>query len=161
LLASNLPFASVAAAAKSFADPEGEPLAFRVERVLRGTLLVNAQPVVPGVTIVGPGDTFTYTPDRTGTLSAFVLRAFDGDQVSTTQATVKVRVVNGAAPLMLAPVAPTRTPSPVFSAIAPASALSRAAADVARADLLMLPVIDPFASAAGTALVAAVEALLS
>jgi hypothetical protein len=65
---------------------------FRVESMLQGTLLKNGEPVVPGQTLVGPGESLVYVPAIQGgqnqatppneVFEAFTVRASDGATIS-------------------------------------------------------------------------------
>ena len=77
-------------------DPEQMGLSFRIESVDAGVLLKNGEPVVPGKTIVGPGETLEFLPlaafssnsnssidlNSVQPLNAFSVRVFDGITVS-------------------------------------------------------------------------------
>lgn len=73
------------------ADPNGDPIRFRIEQVLSGTLTKNGLPVIPGATTISPGEAVVWTPplDATGTLNVFSFRASDGEVVSSKTATLK------------------------------------------------------------------------
>jgi hypothetical protein len=66
-------------AATAAADPEGQPITFKITLVNGGTLTKNGVKVVPGLTTLTAGDTVLWTPPaRTGTRPAFTLIASDG-----------------------------------------------------------------------------------
>ncbi|MCE9590764.1 MAG: peptidylprolyl isomerase [Planctomycetes bacterium] len=76
------------------ADANGDTIRFRIDQVVSGTLTKGGQPVVPGTTTIGPGESVVWTPalDADGTLSGFVFRASDGEATSTGTATFKLIV---------------------------------------------------------------------
>ncbi|MFM7250553.1 MAG: CAP domain-containing protein [Planctomycetaceae bacterium] len=91
------PFAvthALVAAAADEADPEGDPLSFRIEAVLAGTLLAGGTEVVPGVTLLTPTQTLEWLPPAgvTGTVEAFTIKAWDGLLASPTAVRVAVQV---------------------------------------------------------------------
>jgi hypothetical protein len=81
-------------AASDAADPNGQAVTFRVESVVRGTLRKAGQPVQPGLTLLGPGERLLWRPpaDDHGTLEAFGVSAWDGQEASAMTAAVSVIV---------------------------------------------------------------------
>lgn len=79
------------AAAANESDPDGDSLWFRIEAVLAGTLEEDGAPVVPGQTLLGAGESLRWQPPAAGTISAYSIRAWDGELASATA--VQVRVV--------------------------------------------------------------------
>lgn len=66
-------------------DPDLREVGFRIEGVQEGSLSLNGTPVVPGETVVGPGDELVYQPSATNNsnpFNAFSVRAFDGATIS-------------------------------------------------------------------------------
>jgi probable HAF family extracellular repeat protein/predicted outer membrane repeat protein len=90
-------------------DPENAALGFRVESIAAGSLinLTTGQDVVPGVTLLLPGQMLRWTPpainfggDTTQTLAAFTLRTWDGQVLSAGAAvTVNIQVTTVAEPV--------------------------------------------------------------
>jgi VCBS repeat-containing protein len=82
------------AAALDDADPNGDPLSFRIESVLGGTLTKNGTPVTAGTTSIAPGESLVWTPPATvnGTRDAFTVKAYDGALYSATTKTVQVAI---------------------------------------------------------------------
>ena len=80
------------AAAANEADADGDPITFRVEAVLNGTMTRNGVTVVPGVTALSPGESFLWTPSANinGTRVAFMVTAYDGELTSSTPVNVNV-----------------------------------------------------------------------
>ncbi|MFO0946524.1 MAG: hypothetical protein U1D30_11335 [Planctomycetota bacterium] len=76
------------------ADPDGNPLSFRIESVIAGTLTKNGVAVVPGVTIVSSGDSLVWTPpiNAFGIVAAFRVVAWDGYLASSSPKQVNVNV---------------------------------------------------------------------
>ena len=70
--------ADLLAAAVDESDPEGAPISFRIEQVNAGTLTKGGAPVIPGTTLLGPGEEIIWTPDAAGTTEAFTVKAWDG-----------------------------------------------------------------------------------
>ncbi|MBI5759983.1 MAG: M36 family metallopeptidase [Planctomycetales bacterium] len=62
------------------ADPNFDPLPFRIEAVTGGTLTKNGLPVIPQVTALGPNESLTWRPaaNANGLLPAFTVRVTDG-----------------------------------------------------------------------------------
>ncbi|MDB5323183.1 MAG: hypothetical protein JWN40_4814, partial [Phycisphaerales bacterium] len=95
--------------ASDASDPENAALGFRIESILAGSLinLTTGQSVVPGVTLLLPGQTLRWTPpaisfgsDTTRTLAAFTVRAWDGQVLSAgTPATASIEVTTVAQPV--------------------------------------------------------------
>jgi hypothetical protein len=76
------------------ADPEGQPITFKITRVKSGTLTLNGAPVVAGTTVIASGDSLVWTaaPTAHGTVQAFQLAASDGVNL-TKPVTISVLVV--------------------------------------------------------------------
>lgn len=76
------------------ADRNGDTITFVLDQVLSGTLTKNSQPVTPGVTTLGPGESWVWTPalNADGILDAFRFRASDGEAASTGSATLRLIV---------------------------------------------------------------------
>ena len=75
-------------------DANGDAISFRVEKISSGTMTKDGQPVVEGVTIFGPDEYVTWTPDwnADGTLNAFQVRAWDGTAASDKPIQIKIIV---------------------------------------------------------------------
>jgi alpha-tubulin suppressor-like RCC1 family protein len=99
-----IPYASLAAAVGA-TDPNNsitaitngftlDPISFRIESVLGGTLTKNGIPVSAGSTSVGVGDSLVWTPPNSvsGSLDAFTVVAYDGALYSAATKSVKVSV---------------------------------------------------------------------
>ncbi|MBM4033192.1 MAG: LEPR-XLL domain-containing protein, partial [Planctomycetes bacterium] len=56
-----IPYATLAGAADD-ADSDGDTLSFRIEAVTTGTLTEGGVPVVPGTTLLSPGESLVWTP---------------------------------------------------------------------------------------------------
>jgi alpha-tubulin suppressor-like RCC1 family protein len=71
-----------------------DPISFRIESVLGGTLTKNGSPVTAGSTLVGAGDSLVWTPSTSasGSLDAFTVVAYDGALYSAATKTVKVSI---------------------------------------------------------------------
>jgi len=82
------------AAAANEADGDLDVVNFRVEAVTSGTLKKNGVAVVPGSTLLSPGESLTWHPSAgaKGVINAFTVRAWDGMAASATAIQVKVRV---------------------------------------------------------------------
>ncbi|NBW96214.1 MAG: DUF4347 domain-containing protein [Planctomycetia bacterium] len=82
------------AAALDDSDPNGDPLSFRIESVLGGTLTKNGVPVAAGAMSIAPGESLVWTPPANvnGVRDAFTVRAYDGALYSATTKTVQVAV---------------------------------------------------------------------
>ena len=81
-------------AASNAADIEGDTLSFRVEAVSTGTLTKGGVAVTAGTTLLSSGQSLVWTPaqDANGVLNAFTVKAWDGQDPSTTAVQVKVNV---------------------------------------------------------------------
>jgi len=67
--------------ASNAADLDGDPISFRIESLGVGAMTLDSTPIVPGVTLLGPGQSLTWTPpaDLAGEVTGvFSVRAFDG-----------------------------------------------------------------------------------
>ena len=71
-----------------------DPISFRIESVLGGTLTKNGSPVTAGSTSVGAGESLVWTPptSASGSLDAFTVVAYDGALYSAATKSVKVSV---------------------------------------------------------------------
>ena len=69
-------------------------LRFRVETINSGTLLKAGVAVTPGVTSIGPGESYVWTPavNAYGLVNAFTVRAYDGTSVSPSPVQVQAQV---------------------------------------------------------------------
>lgn len=83
----------LAAAADEF-DGDGDPIHFRIEAVSSGSLTKGGNPVIPGTTMLSPGQSINWLPatNANGTLNAFTVKAWDGAAASPTAVQVKVQV---------------------------------------------------------------------
>lgn len=81
-------------AASNASDSDGDAISFRIEAVVSGTLTLNGAPVVAGSTLLSSGGILSWTsaPNASGTLSAFVVRAFDGSSASSVNIPVRINV---------------------------------------------------------------------
>lgn len=88
----DITFAALLSAAGA-SDKNKDPITFRIESVLSGTLLLNGEAVSPGTTRFGPGQTLTYRAESgaIGSILAFSIRAFDGRVLSVNAPVVKVK----------------------------------------------------------------------
>jgi hypothetical protein len=78
-----LPFSLTHAAllaASNAADADGDDISFIVMRITKGVMTKDGQPVIAGVTTIGPGESLTWTPDAraSGNVRAFTVLATDG-----------------------------------------------------------------------------------
>ncbi|MFN6095990.1 MAG: DUF4347 domain-containing protein, partial [Verrucomicrobiota bacterium] len=82
---------SITAIANGFAL---DPISFRIESVLGGTLTKNGSAVTAGTTSVGAGESLVWTPptSASGSLDAFTVVAYDGALYSAATKSVKVSV---------------------------------------------------------------------
>lgn len=71
-----------------------DPISFRIDAVLSGTLTKNGSPVTTGTTSVGAGESLVWTPPSSlnGSLDAFTVSAYDGALYSAAPKSVKVAV---------------------------------------------------------------------
>jgi parallel beta-helix repeat protein len=85
-------YATLAGAADAL-DVEGDALSFRIEIVQSGTLTKNGVNVIPG-TLLSSGESLSWKPaaNTNGTLSAFDIKAWDGDLASANKVAVNVNV---------------------------------------------------------------------
>src|SRR5438552_3390257 len=113
----NTPFAityDALAAAANEADVDSNVIHFRVETVSSGTLQKSGAAVVPGTTLLSPGQSLVWTPVAGvygGAVSAFTVKAYDGTSASASPVQVAVSVANLNAPPAIG--LPT-TPAPEF-----------------------------------------------
>ncbi len=81
-----------------------DPISFRIESVLGGTLTMSGRPVTAGTTSIGVGESVVWTPPSSlsGSLDAFTVVAHDGALDSDSNKLVKVSVgsINDAPTLM-------------------------------------------------------------
>ncbi len=80
--------------ASDASDVDGDLIFFRLEAVLDGTLTKSGTNGMSGATLLKPGESWIWTPSRAGNVSAFTVRAYDGNDASATAALVEVVVVN-------------------------------------------------------------------
>jgi hypothetical protein len=75
-------------------DRNRDGISFRIEAVLAGSLTLNGEEVVPGVTLVTPGSSLLYRAPQgaLGRVGAFSLVAFDGRLFSANPVTVNARL---------------------------------------------------------------------
>jgi len=73
------------AAAANEADADGDTISFRVEALTSGTLGEGGMPVVLGVSLLSPGETWVWHPalNENGTLDMFTVVAWDGQDASS------------------------------------------------------------------------------
>ncbi|HEY1169995.1 MAG TPA: Ig-like domain-containing protein [Verrucomicrobiae bacterium] len=77
-------------------DVDGDALTILVQRVDGGTLTKAGLPVVPGVTLVLPGESLTWRPATNvygGFLPGYAISAYDGNLVSATSTEVRMSVI--------------------------------------------------------------------
>ncbi|MCE9591660.1 MAG: tandem-95 repeat protein [Planctomycetes bacterium] len=86
-------YATLAAAANE-TDIDSGVLSFRVEAVTTGTLTKNGLAVTAGSTLLSTGESLTWTPaaDANGSLAAFTVKAWDGQEASASPVSVNVDV---------------------------------------------------------------------
>lgn len=80
------------AAASNIADVDvSDTLRFRIEAVSTGTLTKSGVSVTPGTTLLASGESLVWTPAAAsaGTLNAFTVKAWDGNDASTTAVQVR------------------------------------------------------------------------
>lgn len=88
----NIPFATLAGVADE-ADVDGDPVNFRIDSLLSGSLTMNGNPVIPGTTVFSTGSLLWTPPaNQNGTLNAFTILAWDGLLSSSSPVTVQVAV---------------------------------------------------------------------
>lgn len=68
-------------------DVDGDPISFRIDLVVNGSLTKNGSPVINGLTTFGPGESLIYTPSpgTHGVTSAFTVSATDGQLFTASQ----------------------------------------------------------------------------
>jgi alpha-tubulin suppressor-like RCC1 family protein len=71
-----------------------DPISFRIESLLGGTLTKNGTAVTAGTTSIAPGESLAWTPPASvnGVRDAFTIKAYDGALYSAVTKTVKVSV---------------------------------------------------------------------
>ena len=71
-----------------------DPISFRIESILGGTLTKNGTAVTAGTTSIAEGESLVWTPPATvnGVRDAFTIKAYDGTLYSAATKTVKVSV---------------------------------------------------------------------
>jgi hypothetical protein len=81
-------------AASDAADHENVPLRFVISGLGRGTLTKDGQPVSPGVTSIGSGESVTWQPSlgATGLKTAFSVQASDGNSLSAEPVDVNIQI---------------------------------------------------------------------
>jgi RHS repeat-associated protein len=101
-------------AAANEADVDSSEVHFRVEAVSSGSLQKSGAPVVPGATLLSPGQSLVWTPAAGvygGGINAFTVKAYDGALTSSSPVQVSVSVANVNSPPVIG--LPT-TPTPEF-----------------------------------------------
>ncbi len=90
-------YAALAAAANE-ADADGQTISFLIDSLISGTLTKNGQAVVPGETMLSPGESIIWQADEgvVGVQDAFSVRAWDGQAASASAVPVRVEVIAGA-----------------------------------------------------------------
>jgi hypothetical protein len=80
----------------SATDPDGDTIQFRVTSVPNGTLTKNGDPVVLGVTAIGPNESFVWTPPQNVNLkvTAFTVQAVDSSGNPSTNTSTNTATVN-------------------------------------------------------------------
>lgn len=80
--------------ASDAADADGDPIYFLIDSLLSGSLTLDGLEVLTGVTKLVSGQVLVWTPaaNSFGTVSAFKVRAHDGEDESTTAIDVKVEL---------------------------------------------------------------------
>jgi len=82
-------------AASDAKDVDGDAISFVIDSIDRGTVTVNGNAVVPGVTTVSKGDKLTWIPNEAGdSIPAFSVKASDGNLVSDTAVAVTMAVAS-------------------------------------------------------------------
>jgi hypothetical protein len=98
------------AAAANEADVDSSVIHFRVEAVSSGTLQKSGSAVLPGATLLSPGQSLVWTPAAGvygGAVTAFTVKAYDGTLASANPVPVAVSVANvNAPPVIELPTAP-------------------------------------------------------
>ncbi|HEY9859974.1 MAG TPA: CHAT domain-containing protein, partial [Candidatus Obscuribacterales bacterium] len=102
--------------APTLGDVDLDNMALVINSVPAGTLTVNGLPVVPGMTLLTPGDALVYTPAPgvTGATTAFTLAASDGVSLSTPTAIAVT--IGSPPPPPLSPPLPTPAFQPTLTA---------------------------------------------
>lgn len=80
-----LSYDTMAAACTAY-DAEGNPISFRVESLVSGSLTKNGSAVVAGSTLLGTGESLVWTPasNANGNIVGFTVKAWDGTLASNT-----------------------------------------------------------------------------
>lgn len=74
-------------------DVDGDPVHFRINSLISGSLTMNGNPVIPGTTVFSSGSLLWTPPaNQNGVLAAFTVLAWDGLLASATPVTVSVNV---------------------------------------------------------------------
>ncbi len=75
-------------------DSDADELSFLIDSIVSGSITKNGLPVVPGQTLISTGESLEWKASQNdyGIRSAFTLRAFDGDLVSSTARLINVEV---------------------------------------------------------------------
>ena len=83
----------LAAAADEF-DSEGQPISFLIDLIQSGIVTKAGRDIIPGTTLLGPGEFVTWTPDANanGLIDAFVVKAWDAKDASAMGVIVQVDV---------------------------------------------------------------------
>ena len=83
-------------AASDATDADNTPISFQIESVNSGTLTKDGADVVAGTTTIAPGQSVVWTPNSAGDrVSAFSVRATDGEAFSASAVDVAIPVVAG------------------------------------------------------------------
>ena len=82
------------AAASSATDDDGDPIYFQLDELLGGRLTQEGAALVPNQSLLRPEEAWVWTPDRHGIVDAFTVKAFDGSDVSATNALVRIEVAS-------------------------------------------------------------------
>ncbi|MEI6819302.1 MAG: MBG domain-containing protein [Verrucomicrobiota bacterium] len=71
-----------------------DPISFRIESILGGTLTKNGTPITAGTTSIAAGESLVWTPPASvnGVRDAFTIKAYDGALYSAATKTVKVSI---------------------------------------------------------------------
>ena len=81
-------------AASDAADPAGGPLSFRIESITAGSATKGGQPVAPGVTLLGPGESIVWLApaNQHGLMEAVRVVAASGELASAPPVPVRIDV---------------------------------------------------------------------
>ncbi|MCX6857074.1 MAG: tandem-95 repeat protein, partial [Verrucomicrobia bacterium] len=92
-IALTISHAAFAVLANEF-DVDGDAISFRIESVSSGTLTKNGSAITPGSTLLSSGESIVWTPptDVNGHISAFTIKAWDGELASDATHTLFVNL---------------------------------------------------------------------